>query len=138
MTSQRTASSSTRTGMWVDRDLDVGLRPLDQVLARQAEAGLVEAGEQDLVGLEGAHGVVEGERRSRVHDRALGLDPELLEHRLGHLDPALGGVADARRRSTIWPTIGWFCGADDGEVVGARLDALADAPRAACGRRRPR
>ena len=70
-----------------------GLRPLDQVLARQAEAGLVEAGEQDVVGLGRAHRVVQRQRRIRVHHRALGLDPELPQHGLGHVDAALGGVA---------------------------------------------
>ena len=68
-------------------------RPLDQVLAGEAEAGVGEAGEQHLAGLVGADGVVERQRGLGVHHLADRVDPELGEHRHRHLDPGPGGLA---------------------------------------------
>ena len=75
--------------MWVSLGLrlDVLAGPLDQVLAGQAEAAVVEAGEQDLGRLVGADRVVEGEEGIGVHDLADRVDPELGEDRHRHLDP---------------------------------------------------
>ncbi len=108
-----------------DRHVEALLRPLDQILARQPEAGVVQAREQDLAGREGADRVVEGEGRVGVQDRAHRLDPEISEDRLGHLDPALRRLAHlvaiddlAGHRLVL--------GSGESDRLGARLDPLAD------------
>ncbi len=93
-----------------DRHLERALRPLDEVAAHQAVARLREAREKHLGRLEGADRVVEREQRIGVHDRALGLDPELGEDGLRHLDAA-AAASESSARSTICPATGWFCGA---------------------------
>ena len=85
-----------------DPDRDVGhldlrfellARPLDEVLAGEPEAGLVEAGEKHLAGVMGADRVVERQRRMRVHHLADRVDPVLGEDRHRHLDPGPSRIA---------------------------------------------
>ena len=68
-------------------------RPLDEVLAGEPEAGLVEAGEEQLAGVMGTDGVVQRQRRMWVHHLAYRVDPVLGENRHRHLDSGAGGVA---------------------------------------------
>jgi hypothetical protein len=108
----------------LDPGVEVRFRPLDQVLAHQPEASLIEAGEQDVVGPGGANRIVEGQRGVRIHHRPLRGHAELAQHGLSDVDPALGGrtalvdvdeLADDRQ----------VLRGDDGEVVRAGVRELA-------------
>ena len=73
--------------------LDPLTRPLDQVAAHEAEAGVGETGEQHLAGTVGPDGIVERQRGLGVHHLADRLDAEFAQHRHRHLDPGASGFA---------------------------------------------
>ncbi len=108
-----------------DRGVEVLARELHEVAAPEPEARLIKTGQQDFSRLKRALGIAESERGIGVEDRSGSLDPEAVEDRLRHLDPAQRGVAglvaiddlaDARQ----------VLRRGDGDGLGARLDALAD------------
>ena len=139
VTSQRTASSSIRTGMCSTGTVEAGPGPLDQVLAGEPEAGLRRALEiRTSAGVEGADGVVEGERRDR--GRGSWPSPRCRTRRrtCWVTSTRLSAASRISSTSTICPATGWFCGAASATCAGAGLDPLADRGRAACGRPRPR
>jgi hypothetical protein len=72
---------------------DPGPDPLDQVFAGEAEAGVIEAGEEHLAGLMGADGVVDRQRGLGIHHLADRRDAELAQHRHRHLDPGARRLA---------------------------------------------
>ncbi len=101
------------------------VRPLDQVAAHEPVARLRQAREEHLGGLVGADRVVESEERVGVHDRALGLDAELGEDGLRHLDAAASGVRELVAIDDL-PRDRLVLRRNDGDALGARVDSLAN------------
>ena len=77
-----------------------------------------------MVGLRGANGVVQGQGRVAIHHRALRGDPELRQHLLGDVDPALGRVPDLVDIDQLADDR-LILGGDHREVGGAGVGELA-------------
>ena len=106
--------------------LEAVRRPLDEVLAGDAEARPGAAGEKELAGFVGAHRVVHGERRIAVHHLADRLDPVLGEDRHRHLDPGARRLAQLAGVDQL-PDGGLVLRRGDGDerhLLGALADGL--------------
>jgi hypothetical protein len=109
----------------LDRHVGAAACPFDQVLSSEAEASLGQAREEDVGGRERAGGVVESQRRRGVEDRGHGVQPELVEDLLGHLDPAQGGVADLADVDDL-PGDGLVLRRGEGDAAGSGVDELTE------------
>ena len=124
--------------MWVTGTSKFGLRPLDQVLAGEPEAGLVEARRAaPRAGWKARTASSSASAGSRSMTAPDGLDPELLEHRAGSPRPGSGPRRGPRRdRRSGRRSAGSAARRRRRDRRPPR--PARGPPRAACARRRPR